>query len=601
MFLYYAKDLPRPERFSEVSFRQSTKIYDRTGDVLLYEVRGEEKRESRSLADISPLLQQAVIATEDRSFYSHFGVDPRGVARALLTNLKLLSPAQGASTISQQLVRSVLLTRERSLGRKVRELILTLELERRYTKDEILEFYLNQIPWGANAYGAGAASNLYFAKSAKDLTLEEAAALAAMIKAPTRYSPFGPHKDELVSRKDFVLSRMASLGFVSKDEAEQAKERELSFAEPTEAIKAPHFTLAVLDSLVAKYGEDFLRENGMRISTTLDWELQQKAEDAVESLSAYNSSVLNAHNAALVAMNPQTGEILALVGSQSWFADPFPQGCVSGKDCLFDPKVNVAAFGQGRQPGSAIKPIVYATAFEKGARDDAVVVDEETDFGAWGDEEHYIPQNYDGLFRGEVTLRQALAQSLNVPSVKVLLELAGIADSIARAKELGVTTLKDPSNYGPSLVLGGGEVYLLDMVVAYSVFATEGRRVYPSSVLSVKDEQGRVLEKNTNGSIQVMGPDVAKTITSILSDEEAREPIFGRNSVLSIPGFDVAAKTGTTQEFRDAWTIGYSKDLVAGVWAGNNNNDPMKKGSGIGAAAPIWNRFMKDALPLVTP
>lgn len=599
IFLYYAKDLPRPEDLSEISFANPTKIYDRTGKVLLYEIHGEEEREFVPLKDISPYLPLAVIAAEDQNFYSHFGVDLKGVARAVLRNLSLLEPAQGASTITQQLARSALLSRDKTLERKVRELILTLELERQYSKQEIMGFYLNQIPWGGNSYGVGAASQAYFEKPASGLELQEAAALAAMIKAPTHYSPFGNHQDELLARKDFVIGRMVELDLVSQEDAEEAKAKELVFAESRTSIKAPHFVLSVLDSLLSRYGEEFLRQNGLKVTTTLDWELQKAAEGAVDAYAERNE-FFGAYNAGLVAIDPSTGEILAMVGSKNWSGDPYPKGCVSGKNCLFDPKVNVVSYLQGRQPGSAFKPFVYAVAFEKGADDKTVVEDVETNFGVWGDKE-YIPQNYDERFRGPVTLRQALAQSLNVPSVKVLLELAGLKDSIIRAKELGITTLQDPSHYGPSLVLGGGEVHLLDMVTAYSVFATEGKRVYPLSILRVEDSRRQELLHNKNGAIQIMEPKVARIITSILSDNEARTPVFGANSQLLVPGFETAAKTGTTQEYRDAWAIGYTKELSAGVWVGNNDNTAMQKAPGVVVAAPIWNRFMQEALPLVTP
>jgi len=606
VFLYYAKDLPRPENLNEISFQKPTKIYDRTGKVLLYEIHGEEKREFVPLSDISPFLSVAIIATEDQSFYSHFGVDLKGITRAMLRNLSLLSPSQGASTITQQLARSVLLTAaaaetsfKQTMERKIREFILTLELERQYSKHEIMEFYLNHVPWGGNSYGVGAAAQAYFEKPASDLTLEESAALAAMLRAPTYYSPFGTHQDQLLSRVDFVLSRIAELDLVSSEEIEKAKNQEVVFAKSRTSIKAPHFVLSVLDSLLSRYGEGFLRENGLKVITTLDWELQKAAQDAVDAYAARNE-FFDAYNAGLVALNPLTGEILSMVGSKNWSGEPYPQGCVSGKDCHFDPKVNVTSFAQGRQPGSAFKPFVYAVAFEKGADDKTVVEDVETDFGAWGDEEEYIPQNYDGMFRGEVTLRQALAQSLNVPSVKVLLELAGLKESIKRAQELGITTLKDPSNYGPSLVLGGGEVHLLDMVTGYSVFASEGKRVYPYDIIRVEDSRGRVLLENNNGPIQIMEPGVALLITDILSDNEARTPVFGANSNLQIPGFEVAAKTGTTQEYRDAWTVGYTNNLTAGVWVGNNDNTPMRLAPGVVVASPIWNQFMRNALALLT-
>ena len=406
-FIYYAKDLPRPERLTEAVLAQPTKIYDRTGKVLLYEVYGEEKRQAIPLEDIPPYLQQAVIATEDAEFYSHRGISLKGIGRALLINLGLRESQfqkPGGSTITQQLARNSFLTREKTIPRKIRELVLTLELERRYSKEEILAFYLNQIPFGSTAYGVGAASELYFQKHPKDLTLAESAALAALIQAPTYYSPYGPNKDILLARKDHVLSRMAEEGFITREDAEAARAEALAFQDASITIRAPHFVLHVLDGLMGRYGEEFVREQGLRVITSLDWELQQQAEQAVREVAQQNIA-FGAHNAALVALNPQTGEILAMVGSKDWFASSSPEGCTSGKDCLFDPKVNVATYWQGRQPGSAFKPFVYALAFQNGATEETVVVDEPTNFGVWGGKE-YTPQNYDGRFRGEVTLRQ---------------------------------------------------------------------------------------------------------------------------------------------------------------------------------------------------
>lgn len=595
--VYYGKDLPRPENLADVTFAQPTKIYDRTGAVLLYEVYGEERRQVISLKDVPEHLKHAVLATEDAEFYNHPGFSLKGIARAVLINLGLRDSQfakPGGSTITQQLARNLFLTREKTIQRKIRELILTLELERRYTKDEILGFYLNQIPLGENAYGVGAASDLYFQKHPRDLTVAESAALAALIQAPTYYSPYGSNKDLFLRRKDYVLSRMEQEGFLSFAEKEEVRKTELVFQDVALTIRAPHFVLSVLDDLLSRYGEEFLREQGLRVTTSLDWKLQQKAEAAVKEVSQQNVS-FGAHNAALVALNPHTGEILALVGSKDWFASPYPEGCVSGKNCLFDPKVNVASFAKGRQPGSSFKPFVYALAFQKGASGETVVVDEPTNFGVWGGKE-YIPQNYDGKFRGEVTLRQALAQSLNVPSVKVLVELAGIADAVEFAKTLGITTLQDPSSYGPSLVLGGGEVRLLDMVSAYGVFAAEGKKVPPLAILSIADKNGVVVENNQNTPIRVLSPDIAWEITDILSDNEARAPVFGERSPLFIPTVSVAVKTGTTQEYRDGWTIGYTSDLAVGVWAGNNNNAPTLREPGVALAAPIWNRVITQAL-----
>lgn len=598
VFVYYAKDLPRPEKLTEVSLAQPTKIYDRTGNVLLYEAYGEERRIVVPLADIPTVLQHAVIATEDAEFQNHIGVSMRGTARALLINLGLRnsqSQKPGGSTITQQLARNSLLTREKTISRKIRELILTLELERRYSKNDILGFYLNQIPFGSNAYGIGAASDLYFQKQPRDLSLAQSALLAALIQAPTYYSPHGPHLDALLARKDYVLGRMVQENFITPTEAEEAKKEQLTFQDVSASIRAPHFVLYVLDSLVSKYGEEFVREQGLRVTTSLDWKFQQIAEQAVQEGTARNQAV-RAHNAALVALNPQTGEILAMVGSKDWSADPFPEGCTPGRDCLFDPKVNVATYSTGRQPGSAFKPFVYAVAFQKGATPETVVVDEETNFGVWGGKE-YIPRNYDGQFRGAVTLRESLAQSLNIPSIKVLLEIAGIPDSLAFAKMLGIGTLKDSSSYGPALVLGGGEVRLLDMTSAYGVFAAEGKKAPPVSVLRVANAKGNVFQENQNTPIRVVSPEITKQITDILSDNNARAPVFGPNSPLFFPDYQVAVKTGTTQEYKDAWTIGYTGKIAVGVWVGNSDGTPSVRDSAVMLAAPIWNQFMRQVLP----
>ena len=596
-FVYYAKDLPRPEKITEVTLAQPTKIYDRSGSVLLYEVYGEERRQILSLTDIPLRLQEAIIATEDAGFYEHAGVSLKGTTRALLINLGLRESQfqkPGGSTITQQLARTSFLTREKTIPRKIREFILALDLERRYSKNEILSFYLNQIPFGSTAYGVGSASELYFQKHVQDLTMAESAVLAALIQAPTYYSPHGPNTDALLARKNYVLSRMEQEGFITPQEATEAKQEQLVFQDVSDTIRAPHFVLYVLDGLINKYGEDFLRERGLRITTSLDWELQQQAELAVKE-GAQQNVASQAHNASLVALNPQTGEILAMVGSKDWFAPSYPEGCIPGRNCLFDPKVNVTTYRQGRQPGSAFKPFVYAVAFQKGASDETVVIDELTNFGIWGGKE-YIPRNYDGRFRGEVTLRQALAQSLNIPSVKVLMDIAGIEESLLLAKSFGMSTLRDPSFYGPSLVLGGGEVRLLDMTSAYGVFAADGRKAPPVSILTVVDAKGNVLEKNQNIPIRILSPDIAKQITSILSDNETRTPVFGPQSQLFIPNYSVAAKTGTTQEYKDAWTLGYTSNLVIGVWVGNNDNTPTNKKPGITLAAPIWNRVMTYAL-----
>lgn len=591
LFVYYAKDFPRPEKFTERPFVQSTKIYDRTGEVLLYEIYGEEKRIIIPIGSVPEFLKQALISAEDANFYHHIGIDPVGVFRALLADLRLRKPAFGGSTITQQLIRSSFLSREKTAKRKVREIILTLEMERRYSKGQVLEFYFNQVPFGSNSYGVEAASQAYFNKSVSDISLPEAALLVSLIKAPSYLSPYGDHKDELLARKDYVLDRMNKEGYISKETAKEAKKTEIVFSKNLQLIKAPHFVVYVKDYLEKKYGEDFLKEKGLRVYTTLDWKLQQLAEKTVKERVGVNQNY-HSFNASLIAINPQNGEILSMVGSADYFGDALPLGCDPGKNCLFDPHPNVVI--RGRQPGSAFKPFVYATAFQKGFDDKTIVVDEEVNFGT--PENPYIPQNYDGRFRGPVTLRQSLAQSLNIPSVKVLRDFAGLKNSIQTAKNFGITTLtQGPWFYGLPLVLGGGEVKLLEMVSAYGVFATEGYYTPAVSILKIIDNQGVVVEENKKTLKRVLEPWVAQLVTSILSDNEARAPIFGEKSVLYFEGGGVAAKTGTTESFRDGWVIGYTPTRVVGVWAGNNDNSPMKKEPGIVLAGPIWRRVMDEA------
>ena len=595
LFIYYAKDFPRPEKFAERTFVQSTKIFDRSGEVLLYEFYDEEKRETISLEETPQHFKNAIIAAEDARFYEHFGLDVRGIIRAIKVNIKLRKPLQGASTITQQLIRSTFLTREKTIKRKIREVILTLELERRYSKDQILEWYINQVPFGPNVYGVEAASKTFFSKPAQELTMAESATLAALIQAPGYFSPYGEHIDELSIRKNYILDRLVQERYATEEEAEGAKQEEISFVEIRQGIRAPHFVFYVQEYLVAKYGRTFLDQKGLKIYTSLDWELQKIAEEVVRQGVARNKG-FRAHNASLVAIDPKTGEILAMVGSADWFADPFPEGCTPGKDCLFDPKVNIATYNIGRQPGSAFKPFVYATAFQKGYEDTTTVIDEETNFGIFGGKP-YIPQNYDGRFRGEVTLREALAQSINVPSVKVLAYLAGQSDSIENARRFGITTLTRPNSfYGLSIVLGGGEVKLLDMLSAYGVFATEGLRVLPLSVIKIEDAEGNIIEQNKRTPRRVLEREVARLISDILSDNDARAPLFGTRSPLYFADYQVAVKTGTTNDYRDAWTLGYTPSIVAGVWAGNNDNSPIARQPGVMISSPIWRAFMEQAL-----
>ncbi|MDO8264748.1 MAG: transglycosylase domain-containing protein, partial [Candidatus Parcubacteria bacterium] len=590
-FIYFAKDLPRPEKFTEHPFVLPTKIYDRTGTVLLYEIYGEEKRTLVSLDKISPYLKNAVLAAEDANFYNHIGIDPLGIARALLKNL-VLGKSEGASTLSQQLIRSTFLTMDKTAQRKIRELILTLEMERRYSKDQIFEWYLNQVPFGSNTYGVEAASQLYFKKSAENLSLQEAAVLASLIQAPSRLSPYGPNKKDLLARKDYVLDRMAEEKYISKKEADQIKKEEISFSNISQSIKAPHFVFYVKKYLEDKYGEEFLKEEGLKVYTTLDWDLQMEAEtDIFEG--AKNNKAYNANNAALVAIDPKTGEILSMIGSADQYAkDSFPQGCTPGVNCQFEPEVNVAVYGEGRQPGSAFKPFVYAEAFTKGYTMNTVLWDVKTEFNPdcspdglqeadIFDMKCYHPENYNKSFSGPISLKNSLARSINITSVKTLY-LAGVKESIDLAKSMGLTTLNKPLNwYGLSLVLGGGEVKLLDMVSAYGVFATDGLISIPTSVLKIEDRNGNIIEENKKTPRRILEPQVARQINSILSDNEARSLIFGSHSLLYFPDYEIAAKTGTTQDYKDGWTIGYSPSIVVGVWVGNNDNTLMLKEPGV--------------------
>jgi len=596
LFFYYTWDLPKPEKFTETPFIQSTKIYDRTGKVLLYDIYGEEKREIVSFDKISTNMKNAVIASEDSRFYQHHGIDFEGIARAILIDLKLQSKTQGGSTITQQLIRTVYLTGQKTIARKVKEAVLSVELEQKYSKDQILDWYLNAIPFGENTYGVESASQTYFNKPSSDLSIAQAATLTALLPAPSYYSPYGSNKAELLQRKDFVLEKMQKLGYITEEEMKNAKEEKIEFAESTISIKAPDMVMYVKKYLDEKYGEDYLKEKGLRVYTTIDWELQQYAEQVIKDADKINKSK-GANNAAMVVLDPKTGEILTLIGSKDYFADPYPEtGSV-----LFDPKYDVATMAI-RQPGSAFKPIVYATAFKKGFTPDTILWDVKTEFnpncdisgnaviGADGSK-CYNPSDYDGRNRGPVALKTALGCSLNIPAVKVLY-LAGIDDTLQTARDFGMTTLTDTKNYGLSLVLGGGAVNLLELTSAYGVFATEGNYIPPVSILKITDAEGNIIEENKVQPKKVLDTQIARQINNILSDNNNRAPVFGANSPLYLPGYEVAAKTGTTQNLIDGWTMGYTPFVAIGAWTGNNDNSPTKD-LGVGITAPMWNKVMQ--------
>ena len=599
IFIIFSRDLPDPSNLEDRIIMESTKIYDRTGKIILYDIHGEEKRTVIPFSEIPQTIKDATIVAEDRDFYKHRGIDFKAIIRAVWLNLTG-DNLQGGSTITQQFIKKSILSDERTFTRKIKEAILALELERRYSKDEILNFYLNQIPYGSNAYGIEAAAQTFFAKDAKDLNLAESALLAALPKAPSYYSPYGERKKELLARQKLILEKMHELNYIAGKDYEKAKNATLNFAKSRSSIQAPHFVFYIKDILDEKYGEDYVSRAGLKIITTLDWDLQNIAEEVVAAGADSNDSK-GAHNASLTAIDPKTGQILAMVGSRDYFKDSIPAGCEQGVSCQFEGNVNVAT--RLRQPGSAFKPFVYATAFKKGFTDKAILFDVPTQFdtgcNSIGQPQSsgvkcYSPKNFDLKYRGPVTARQALANSLNIPSVQVLY-LAGVEDSINTAEDLGLTTLKDRSRFGLSLVLGGGEVKLLEMVSAFGVFATEGVKHQTVSILRIENSKGKVLEEYKDEPVQVLDSEIARLISDILSDNVARTPVFGARSSLFFEGRPVVAKTGTTNEFRDGWTIGYTPSLAAGVWTGNNDNSPIKQEPGVYTAAPIWREFMVRA------
>lgn len=605
LFLYYMKDLPNPSKMNNRVVVESTKIYDRTGQHLLYEIHGEEKRTVISGVEMPDAVQKATIVLEDQGFYSHYGVDIRGILRAILKDVIKGGAAQGGSTITQQLVKNSILTSEKRLSRKIKELILAIEVEQKFSKDEILQMYLNEIPYGSNAYGIEAAAQTFFGKSAKDLTLGESALLACLPNAPTRYSPYGTHTDQLLYRWKMALDKMAELGYITPEMAEETKNEDiLSQVKPALSnITAPHFVMFVKEQLAKEFGEEEIEKNGYKVYTTLDWDLQQIAEKAVKEGVDNNGSKYGFANAGLVAINPRTGQILAMVGSKDYFGKSEPAGCISGKNCTFEPQDNIAV--RSRQPGSSFKPYVYAEAFTKGYTPNTILFDVDIDFSTNSDQT-YNPKNYDNRNRGPVKMKEALSMSLNVPAVETLY-LAGVRDSIDLARNMGITTLNNPDNYGLSLVLGGGEVKLVDHVSAFGVFANKGyknefiigdRKDTKTAVIRIEDPQGTVLKKyDAPKSLEALNKNVALQLCDILSNNDLRTPVFGAHNSLVIPGHQVAAKTGTTNKWRDGWLVGATPSLATGVWTGNNDGKLMAEGAdGSYVAGPIWNKFMTEAL-----
>ncbi len=583
--------IPTLDSFEERSVTQSTKIYDRTGEILLYDVYHNIKRTVVPFDDISPNIKNAILAIEDVDFYTHNGIKITSIIRAVLANITGLGYNQGGSTITQQVVKNSLLTNEKKISRKIKEWVLAPKIEKVLSKDEIFSIYLNEIPFGGSIYGIEEASQVFFGKSAKDVTLAEAAYLASLPKAPTFYSPYGANKKALDDRKNLVLSEMLSNGFIQKADYDKAIAEKITFRPQEEfGIKAPHFVMYVRDQLIQKYGERVLEEGGLRVTTTIDYELQKFAEDAALEQALANKKNFNAENIGLVAIAPKTGDILTMVGSRNYF------------DKEINGNFNITT--AHRQPGSAFKPFAYAAAFLRGYTPDTVLFDVPTEFSTTctpdgkprgASSNCYMPGNYDGKYHGPISLRDALAQSVNVVAIKTLY-LAGMKETLQLSKDMGIQSLTNIGDYGLTLVLGGGEVSMLDLTSAYGVFANEGTRNPYRAILEVKDRNGNVIEKAEDRGFQVLDQKVARQVTDILADEAARAPAFGFNSPLFFPGRDVAVKTGTTNDYKDATIVGYTPDIALGAWAGNNNNTSMEKKIAAFIIAPYWNKVMNEAL-----
>ena len=596
VIIHAHQTLPDPSSLATRQVKESTKIYDRTGTIVLYDIYSEEKRTVVPFDQISDNLKKATVAIEDSRFYEHNGFDIQGFVRSILYDLQSGSTSQGGSTITQQLVGNALVGRQKTIERKIQELILAIEVERQFSKDQILDMYLNQIPYGSNTYGIEAASELYFGIPAAQLDVAQSALLASLPQQPSYLSPYGTHTSELITRKNYVLQRMQELGYITPDEmkAAQAEDVMAQLKPQSSAVAAPHFVEMVKDYLIQKYGQDMLTSGGLKIVTTLDATMQQEANDLVNKYGAINKTKYKASNAALAAIDPRDGSVLALVGSVN-YSDVANQG-----------NFNVIT-SPNRQPGSAFKPFAYAVAFQEGYPDSTILWDVKTEFNPNctpdglqkkdpSGQDCYHPQDYSGTFSGPVTMRSALDESLNVPAVQTLY-LAGINNVINLATNMGITTLGDTSRWGLSLVLGGAEVRPIDLVSAYGVFANDGIRVPWGLIKEVDASDGTVLEQRQIQPTRVLDTQTARLMDDVLSDNNARAPEFGINNSLTLPGRPVAAKTGTTQDNRDGWVVGFTPSLATVVWTGNNDNSPMTAaGAGISAAGPLWNAFMTAAL-----
>ncbi|MFP4539328.1 MAG: transglycosylase domain-containing protein [Candidatus Paceibacterota bacterium] len=581
--------IPHLDSFDDRKVEETTKIYARDGETLLFDVFEHARRTPVSFEEISNNIKYATLAIEDSGFYEHIGIEPKAIIRATLVNLKTGDFTQGGSTLTQQVVKNSVLTTDKVLSRKLKEWIFSIRLEQSMDKDTIFEFYLNETPYGGNIYGVEQASRSFFGKSASEVNVAEAAYLAALPVAPTKLSPYGSNRDLLDQRQEFILKEMYLNEFINKEEYESALDEEVEFKSKEENnIKAPHFVMYVQEYLETKYGVDIFERGGLRVTTSLDHDLQKEAEDLALEHALRNENNFGAENISMTAIEPQTGEILVMVGSRD-YSDPEIEGNYNITTSL-------------RQPGSAFKPFAYAQAFKRGYTPETVLFDLKTQFSTACkpyELKHeypcYSPQNYDGIFRGPMSMRDALAQSVNIPAVKTL-HLAGLEETGELAKDMGLKNLNKIDSYGLTMVLGGGEVSLLNLTSAYGVFANEGVRVEHIPVLKIENNNGEVLEEHQPVRKRVLDKDIALQISDILSDNNARTPAFGQNSLLNFSDHDVAVKTGTTNDYKDAWIVGYTPDIAVGAWAGNNDGSSMHKRVASFIISPFWRDFMEPVI-----
>jgi len=612
-YIYLIRNLPATGEIVNLELIESTKIFDRTGEKLLYEIHTEKKRTIIDAEDMPDVIRNATVAVEDSRFFEHPAFDIRGIIRAVLVGIRDGRFTQGGSTITQQVAKNSFLTPERSIIRKIKELILAFRLEQIFTKDEILTLYLNQIPYGHNAYGIEAASQMFFGKSARYLSLSEAAMLAAIPQAPSYFSPWGRHTAELEQRRHHILYRMKDVGMIDEQQYQSAlQDKPLVKDRPKTATLAfaPHFVAEVQKYLNEKYGEDFVARAGLRVITTLHADIQTIANDVISRGAQRNTELYAGHNAALIALDPQNGQILALVGSKDYFGQSEPEGCIEGDNCRFEGNFNVITQGL-RQPGSAFKPFVYLEAFRRGFTPDTIVFDSLTEFAAgnpncppipnlnFSSPQCYHPQNFNRLFQGPMTLKEALAESTNIPAVKTLY-LAGLNNVIQLSELLGITTFYDVARIGLSLALGGGEVRPIELAEAYAVIANDGVRNPSTFILKIEDRNGEIIEQFQDKSERIIDANYTRLVNDILSDRNLRLPLFrGSIRLTEVEGHQIAIKTGTSDNYVDVWAFGYTPNLVAGVWAGNNNRHPLEqRGSSILAATPMWHDFFSQAVKL---